>query len=329
MNRRRLGSNGPTVSALGLGCMGMSEFYGATDDAESLRTLHRAVDLGVSFLDTADIYGPHLNERLLARFLAETDARPIIATKFGIRRDGTSYSRTIDNSPAYARASCEASLERLGIEHIDLYYVHRVDGSRPIEEVMGELGRLIDEGKIGHVGLCEVNANTLRRAHAVTPVAAVQTEYSLWTRDIESDVLPACRELGIGMVPYSPLGRGFLTGKVNERSVAAEQGDFRASLPRFAPENFATNARVLDALTSMAADKDCEPAQLALAWLLAQGDDIVPIPGTRRVTWLEQNCAAADVPFTPDDEATLRRAFESGKVVGERYTPEGMKGVNV
>ena len=325
MQTRRLG---PTlaVPAMGLGCMGMSEFYGATDDAESLATLHRAMDLGVTFLDTADVYGPHRNEELLGRFLKESDAAPTIATKFGIVREPGSYARTISNEPAYARRSCEASLRRLGVERIDLYYVHRIERERPIEEVMGELGRLVEEGKIAHVGLCEVGAGTLRRAHAVTPVAAVQSEYSLWTRDVEAEVLSACRELGVGFVPYSPLGRGFLTGRVTAESVAVD-GDFRAGLPRFQREAFDANARTLAALETMARDKGCEPAQLALAWLLAQGDDVVPIPGTRRVKWLEQNAAAADVPFGADDERALREAFEAAEVVGERYTPEGMKGV--
>ena len=325
MQQRRLG---PTLSvpALGLGCMGMSEFYGATDDAESMRTLHRAMELGVTFLDTADVYGPHRNEELLGRFLKGTDAAPTIATKFGIVREPGSYARTISNEPAYVRSSCEASLGRLGVERIDLYYVHRVERERPIEEVMIELGRLVDEGKVAHVGLCEVGAETLRRAHAVTPVAAVQSEYSLWTRDVEAEVLPACRELGVGLVPYSPLGRGFLTGRVSADSVAVE-GDFRASLPRFSKDAFDVNARILGALERMAADRGCEPAQLALAWLLAQGQDLVPIPGTRRTRWLEQNAAAAELPFTADDERALREAFEAGQVVGERYTPEGMKGV--
>lgn len=327
METRTLGG-GLEVSALGLGCMGMSEFYGARDDAEAMRVLGRAVELGVSFFDTADMYGPYHNEELLGRFLAARRPRAVIATKFGIVRKPGEYARTIDNSPEYARASCEASLRRLGVERIDLYYVHRVDAGQPVEEVMGALAELVAEGKIGHIGLCEVSAATLRRAHAVHPVTAVQTEYSLWTRDVEAEVLPVCRELGVGFVPYSPLGRGFLTGTYGKGQSYAE-GDFRAALPRFQEDNLATNLAIVEAVKAMAEEKGCTPAQLALAWLLAQGEDIVPIPGTRRVRYLEENVAASSVRLSEADVAALARTLEALPVAGGRYTEEGMKGVNV
>ncbi|WP_111430053.1 aldo/keto reductase [Rhodobacteraceae bacterium DSL-40] len=327
METRTLGG-GLEVSALGLGCMGMSEFYGARDDAEATRVLERAVELGVSFFDTADMYGPYHNEELLGRFLAARRPRAVIATKFGIVRKPGEYARTIDNSPEYARASCEASLRRLGVERIDLYYVHRVDAGQPVEEVMGALADLVTEGKIGHIGLCEVSAATLRRAHAVHPVTAVQTEYSLWTRDVEGEVLPVCRELGVAFVPYSPLGRGFLTGTYGKGQSYAE-GDFRAALPRFQEDNLAANLAIVEAVKAMAEEKGCTPAQLALAWLLAQGKDIVPIPGTRRVRYLEENVAASSVRLSEADVAGLARTLEALPVSGGRYTEEGMKGVNV
>ncbi len=327
MKKRRL-TNGLEVSALGLGCMGMSEFYGPRDDAEAMRVLHRAVDLGITFFDTADVYGPHHNEELLGRFLRERRFDAVIATKFGIVRKGNSYARTIDNSPEYARQACEASLKRLGIERIDLYYVHRIDRSRPIEAVMGALRDLVREGKIGHVGLCEVSAATLKRAHAVHPVAAVQTEYSLWTREVEAEVLPACRELGVAFVPYAPLGRGFLTGTF-DAGTAFKPGDFRANLPRFSDDNLRSNQAIVAAVKDMAAAKGCTPAQLALAWLLAQGDDVVPIPGTKRLRYLEENAGAVDVTVTAEEDRDLKDAIGRHAVAGARYTEEGMKGVNV
>lgn len=326
MEKRTLGPDMP-VSAIGLGCMGMSEFYGARDDGESLSVLKHAVDLGIDFLDTADIYGPHHNEELIGRFLAGSGAKVRIATKFGIVRKPGEYARTIDNSDDYMRRACEGSLRRLGIERIDLYYVHRVDRGRPIEETMQSLAALKSEGKIGHIGLCEVSAETLRRAHAVHPVTAVQTEYSLWTRDVEAEILPACRELGIGFVAYSPLGRGFLTGRFQAGS-KFEDGDFRANLPRFKPENAAVNGALVDVVRGIAAAKGCTAAQVALAWLLGKGGDIVPIPGTKRLKYLEENVAAVSISLTAEETAALERAVSAFPVAGERYTVEGMKGVD-
>lgn len=315
------------VSALGLGCMGMSEFYGPRDDQQALQLLDRAIELGVNFLDTADTYGPHHNEELLGRFLATRKPAVKIASKFGIVRNTGEYRRSIDNSPDYARRSCEASLRRLGIEQIDLFYVHRIDAARPIEETMEGLAQLVREGKIARIGLCEVSATTLRRAHVVHPVAAVQTEYSLWTRDVEAEVLPACRELGIGLVAYSPLGRGFLTGRFQQDAQFAE-GDFRASLPRFQPDNLSHNRALIDILAELAANKGCTTAQIALAWLLNQGDDIVPIPGTRHISHLQDNIDAVAVQFTTAELDQLSHALSAITVSGERYTAEGMKGVN-
>lgn len=330
MKTRRLG-NDLEVSSLGLGCMGMSEFYGPRDDHASLHVLARAVELGIDFFDTADMYGPHHNESLLGTFLkrcaAEVKANLKIATKFGIVRRPGEYSRRLDNSPEYARQCCEASLTRLGVEQIDLYYVHRVNQEQPIEETIGGLARLVEAGKIARIGLCEVNANTLRRAHAVHPIAAVQTEYSLWTRDVEHEVLPTCRELGIGFVPYSPLGRGFLTGQLTKRDDFAP-GDFRVNLPRFSEGALTDNRPIVDAVTAMAQEKNCTPAQLSLAWLLAKGDDIVPIPGTKRLSYLEENTTAADIVLSTTEQSVLEFAVDKLSVNGERYTEEGMKGVN-
>ena len=327
MQRRKLGID-LEVSALGFGCMGMSEFYGPRDDEQAMRVLEQAVGMGVDFFDTADMYGPHHNEELMGRFLATHRPKVQISTKFGIVRKPGEYRRSIDNSPQYARQCCEASLRRLGIDQIDLYYVHRIDPSHPIEDTMAGLARLVQEGKIARIGLCEVSAATLRRAHAVHPVAVVQTEYSLWTRDVEAEVLPTCRELGIGLVAYSPLGRGFLTGRFQD-GTPFEEGDFRASLPRFQPENIASNRSLVDVITALAVRKACTTAQIALAWLLAQGDDIVPIPGTRRIAHLQDNLGALSVRLEPGDLAELSRAVVALPVAGERYTEEGMKGVNV
>lgn len=320
-------SNTLTVSATGLGCMGMSEFYGPRNDAESLEVLHRAVDLGVTFFDTADMYGSGHNEELLSKFLNESTSDITLATKFGIRRKPGQYARSLDNSPAYARASCEASLKRLGRDHIELYYVHRLDPTQPVEDVMGALSLLVEEGKIGHIGLCEVNADTLRRAHAVHPITALQTEYSLWSRDVEATILPTCTELGIGFVPYSPLGRGFLTGTFDKTTQFVE-GDFRAHLPRFSPDNIEQNTAIVRIVQKLAADKNCTPAQLALAWVMSKGDNIVPIPGTRRIKYLEENAAASDIILTDAEVLRLERDLSNLQVKGQRYTDEGMKGLN-
>ncbi|MCZ4270556.1 aldo/keto reductase [Rhodobacteraceae bacterium G21628-S1] len=325
MERRTLGTD-LTVSALGLGCMGMSEFYGPRDDDTSLRVLHEATELGIDFLDTADMYGPHHNEELIGRFLSETSSPMKVATKFGIVRAPGEYRRSLDNGPDYARQACEGSLQRLGVEQIDLYYVHRVEQGRPIEDTMEGLARLVDEGKIARIGLCEVSAETLRRAHAVHPVTAVQTEYSLWSRGPEAQILPTCRELGIGFVPYSPLGRGFLTGRFQDGQF--EKGDFRASLPRFQDDAAQANRRIADLVAGVAERKDCTPAQLALAWLLAQGKDIVPIPGTKQSKYLRDNVGAAEVVLSDTDLADIDAGLAERPVSGARYTAEGMKGVD-
>jgi len=326
MEHRTL-TKGFEVSAIGLGCMGMSEFYGPRDDEMSMRVLHEATALGIDFFDTADMYGPHYNEELLGAFLAQSKTHPKIATKFGIVRKPDEYRRSLDNSPEYARKACEGSLKRLGVERIDLYYVHRINREQDIEATMGGLSRLVEEGKIDRIGLCEVSAETLRRAHAVHPVTAVQTEYSLWSRGVEAEILPACRELGIGFVPYSPLGRGFLTGRFQD-GAEFEDGDFRASLPRFQTEAVASNKRIADLVRRLATRKGCTAAQLSLAWLLAQGDDIVPIPGTKRIPYLRDNAAAVDVTLDDTDLQEIDQGLAALPVAGARYTEEGMKGVD-
>jgi aryl-alcohol dehydrogenase-like predicted oxidoreductase len=325
MQTRTLGPSKTPVSALGLGCMGMSDFYGPRDDAQSIATMHRAIDLGVTLFDTADMYGPYTNEQLVGRALATHRNRVLIATKFGIVRDLVDPAkRTISGAPAYVRSSCDGSLQRLGVDHIDLYYQHRVDQNTPIEETIGAMADLVAAGKVRMLGLSEAGSDTIRRAHAVHPITALQSEYSLWSRDIEDDIIGTCRELGITIVPYSPLGRGFLTGAIRRFEDLA-QDDFRRRSPRFQGENFAKNLALVDAVAAVARDKGCTPAQLALAWVLAQGDDMVPIPGTRSIARLEENLAAAEVTLTPDDLAQLERLSPTTAVAGDRYAPDGMK----
>jgi len=319
MKRRPLGAGGPLVSVIGLGCMGMSEFYGTRDDAESVATIHRALDLGVEMIDTADMYGSGDNESLVGRALKGRRDRAFLATKFAIVRGDDPGARAIDGRPAYVRAACDASLKRLGVDHIDLYYQHRVDTQTPIEETAGALGELVAAGKVRYIGLSEASADTIRRAHATHPVAAVQNEWSLWSRDLEiNGQLEAARELGIATVAYSPLGRGFLTGAIRDPKDFAPD-DYRASSPRFTGENFAKNLVLVERVEALARAKGCEPGQLALAWLLARGDDVFPIPGTKRRTLLEQNVAAADVEMTPDEMAELERIFPPDAAAGARY----------
>jgi len=308
-----------TVSTIGLGCMGMSEFYGATDEPEAVRTIHRALDLGVTLLDTADMYGPFSNERLVGRAIADRRDKVVLATKFGNVRDPQNPSqRRIDGSAEYVRNACDASLQRLGVDHIDLYYQHRVDQSVPIEETVGAMAELVAAGKVRRLGLSEASATTIRRAAAVAPITALQTEYSLWTRHVEDEILPTIRALGIGLVPYSPLGRGFLTGTITSTDSLAPD-DFRRRNPRFIGDALAANLALVNRVRSVAERKGVTPGQLALAWVLAQGDDVVPIPGTKRVRYLQENVAAAFVELTDEDLAELQQAVPADAVVGERY----------
>ena len=323
MKTRRLAADGPQVSAIGLGCMGMSEFYGPGDDAESIATIHRALDLGVTFLDTSDAYGRGHNEELVGRAIAGRRDEVVLATKFGILRGDDPAYRGVDNSPGYARRSCEASLSRLGVEHIDLYYMHRRDPEMPIEEAVGGMAELVKEGKVRHIGLSEVNADTLRRAAAVHPIAALQSEYSLFTRGIENEILPAARELGVTLVAYSPLGRGILAGNVGE----LDANDFRRGYPRFQGENLRRNAVLVERFTEIAMDAGHTPGQLALAWLMAQGDDIVPIPGTKRLPCIEENAAAAGIELTEAQLKAITDAVPVNEVAGDRYNAQGMRGV--
>jgi aryl-alcohol dehydrogenase-like predicted oxidoreductase len=322
---RHIGIKGFSVFPIGLGCMGMSEFYGQSNDEQSLATLEAAFEQGVNFYDTADTYGSGHNETLIAKFIAGKRDKLTIATKFGIVRKPGEYKRSLDNSAAYIRQACEASLTRLGVDVIDVYYAHRITHSVALEESIGAMGDLVKAGKVRALGLSEVSAQTLRKAHAIHPISAVQSEYSLWTRDPELQVLPACRELGVTFVPYSPLGRGFLTGALN---ISSDPHDFRKHLPRFQGENLEKNELIVGMVKEMASHKSCTPAQLALAWLLAQGDDIVPIPGTRRIKYLTENIGALSVSLSQADLQRLSLAFPLGAAAGERYPDEGMKGLN-
>jgi aryl-alcohol dehydrogenase-like predicted oxidoreductase len=319
MQTRELGSSGLRVSAVGLGCMGMSEFYGPGDETESIATMHRAIELGCTFLDTADMYGPHRNEELVGRAIHGRRDRVVIATKFGVIRDPvTRMPGRISGRPEYVRQACEGSLRRLGIETIDLYYQHRVDPSVPIEETVGAMAALVREGKVRHLGLSEASAQTLRRACAVHPITALQSEYSLWSRDPEDGALSACRELGVGFVAYSPLGRGIFAGRIRRFEDLAKD-DYRRMSPRFQGENFARNLALVESVRALATAKGCSPAQLALAWVLAQGADVVPIPGTKRRHYLEENLGALAVSFTPEELAHIDALAPRGVAAGERY----------
>jgi len=327
MEKRRLGTEGLEVSELGLGCMGMSEFYGTGEEAESIATIRCAIELGITFLDTADMYGPFTNEKLVGSAVAGRRDEVVLATKFGNERaeDGTRLG--INGRPEYVRKACDASLQRLGVDHVDLYYQHRVDPDTPVEETWGAMKELVEAGKVRYLGISEAAPETIRQANAVHPISALQTEYSLWSRDVEDEILPTVRELGIGFVAYSPLGRGFLTGQIMNPEDLAED-DFRRSSPRFQGENFRRNLELVERVREIASEKGVTPGQLALAWLLHQGDDIVPIPGTKRREYLEENADAAGITLTEEDLRRIEAAAPVGAAVGERYNEAGMSTVN-
>lgn len=327
MKRRKLGATGPMVSAVGLGCMGMSHAYGTPDDEESIATIHLALDRGLDFLDTADVYGAGRNEELVGRAIRHRRAGVLLATKFGILQDEAGRFVGVSGKPEYVRAACEASLRRLGIDVIDLYYQHRVDLETPIEETVGAMAKLVEEGKVRFLGLSEAAAATIRRAHAVHPITAVQSEYSLWSRDHEEEVIPTCRELGIAFVPFSPLGRGFLSGEIKSPD-DFPPNDLRRSSPRFQGENFRKNLELVAKIREIAEEKGCTAAQLALAWVLAQGDDIVPIPGTKRRKYLEENLAALEISLTVDELRRIDAVFPRDAAAGERYPAPLMRWVN-
>ncbi len=328
MKTRRLGKAGPEVSAIGLGCMGMAAFYGqGLEETQATTVIHRALELGVTFLDTAEMYGPHTNEIQIGKALADRRDKAFVATKFGIGYNAERTALTVDGSPANVRRAIEGSLKRLGMDHVDLYYLHRVDANTPIEETVGAMGELVKEGKVRFLGLSEASPETLRRGHAEHPITALQTEYSLWSREPEDELFATCDELGIGFVPYSPLGRGFLSGEIKSIEDLAE-GDFRRSNPRFMGENFQKNIDLVHAVAAIAADKGVTAAQLALAWVLAQGETLVPIPGTRRIRTLEENAAAADLVLTPDDLARIEAVFPKGSASGHRYAEAARSSLN-